>query len=196
MKKFYFTLFIICIVHQFSHAQNEIGLKGGLNFSRILIEEPEPFSGGGQNDSFKMGYHIGLFSSFKLTTNIFLAPELLVSEKGAKNLAATYITIPTLVNVRIIDRFFIEAGPEFDILLIDGSFGNKYHFPVWDKGLKISLDIGLKTKITEKLNANLRYNYGLSSVMEIPYTNEKGEPLEGKAYNRSLQLSLGYKILN
>lgn len=165
--------------------------------SRISIEEPEPFSQGGQNDSFKVGYHIGLFSSFKLATNIFLAPELLISEKGAKDLAATYITIPTLVNIRIVDRFIIEAGPEFDVLLIDGSFGNKFHFPVWDKGLKIGLAVGLKTEITEKLIANIRYNYGISSVMKIPFSDATGQPLEdGKAYNRNLQLSLGYKILN
>lgn len=196
MKKYYFTFLIIFTLIQLSYGQKKIGIKGGLNLSKASIDYPIDLWQ--VDESYKIGYHIGLFSDFKLNNTFHLAPELLLSEKGTKNLAATYISIPALLNIRISDKFVVEAGPEVDLLLIDGSLINKYPLQMWKKGFSLGLDLGVKSEITEKMIVNLRYNYGLSSVMEgFAVTDERGNKIDHiNIFNRNIQLSVGYKIYN
>lgn len=196
MKKAFLFIFILILMGQFSYAQKEFGVKGGVNYSNASYSG-FPSGSGIANPSYKIGYHLGAFSAFKLYKVLSVAPELLISEKGVHGMGATYISLPLLLNIRINQLFLIEAGPEFDVLLVGGTLFNPHKYQTFDNGIETGIDIGIKADINENLGAYLRYNYGLSSVMDIQFTDQNGNSTNKvKMYNRNIQISVGYNIFN
>lgn len=120
MKK---TLFLLTLMICTSYTYGQIGIRGGLNYSRVNVD-PGGVEFGSES---KVGYHIGLQGDFTVL-GLKLRPALLYHTKGGKesdngslgNTNLKYIELPLNLSAKIgTDKFGIifEAGPYFGYLL-------------------------------------------------------------------------------
>lgn len=194
MKKllFVFTLFFF---YQLSYAQLSYGINGGINASMIK------FSNDRYETSPKFGMHLGVFGSYPLNEKIALRPELYFSTEGNKwntknsvgDVKLNQIRIPILFTYQVNDKLFIEAGPQYHLLLSISQKTNdeervdlKYLY----KSGVIGFGVGASYSIDELLqglSVGLRYNGDLSPINS---SNVGG----GDLYTKLIQLNLSYQI--
>jgi len=165
-------------------AQNvDFGLKTGLNISN--------FTGGDVGKNSLFGFHVGGFAEFKLNEKFSLQPELLYSTQGTEvenlvKIKVDYLAIPLLVKYYLSEKFSIEAGPQASFLVNDKAEFDDSSIPDADIDAS-SFDFGLNAGLGYNFNSNLfaqvRYNYGITTVGENPDVK-----------NSVFQMSLGYKF--
>lgn len=165
-------------------AQNvEIGLKTGLNISN--------FTGGDADRNSVFDFHIGGLAEFKLSEKFSLQPELLYTRQGseAENLVKIkldYLAIPLMAKYYISEKFSIEAGPQVSFLINDKAEFNDGSIPDTDtdaSSFDFGLNIGFGYNINTNLFAQVRYNYGVTTITENPDIK-----------NSVFQFSMGYKF--
>ncbi|WKN44570.1 porin family protein [Tunicatimonas pelagia] len=129
-----------------------------------------------------------------------------------------YISIPIMLQYQVVNRLTVELGPELGYLLGTGSninssgFGSfSSEFPSFHEQLEasyrdldIAVNIGVGYAFSDRWTLNLRYNMGLRDITDdfevfFRSTNEPGSEVESTLYsfpryNRSLQLSIGYRL--
>lgn len=166
----------------------KIGVKLGANLNKL---DGQSFKNG-----FKLGYLAGGFVDLKLAKSISLQPELLFSQTTstvssnifnadqAKALNLHYMSIPIMVNYKLLPMLKLQVGPQFGILLNN----NESILRTGEKSFKngdFSAVVGAQVDIF-KFNAGLRYVIGLANLNDLP-NQEKWK-------NQSIQLSIGYNI--
>jgi hypothetical protein len=184
---------IASLCAQIACAQVTYGVKGGLNFSDVVINNvvnPDIESG----YDLKVGIHGGGFIELDLENRFLLLGEVLYSVKGVDALGTKvnlhYAAIPLLVEYRIADPFVLEAGVELGYLISATSrYGNLNG--VWDNKTDIGLDAGLKYR-SEKISIGLRFNAGMSSVITDSGNAPSGEKI--RYQNRVVSVSVGYVL--
>ncbi len=86
----------------------------------------------------KLGFHAGAFVNIPISKQFSLQPEVLYNQMGAKDVAYStevttgattvktkgeskvtmnYISVPLMLQMRPVDNFYIEAGPEFSYFI-------------------------------------------------------------------------------
>ena len=120
-----------------ARAQVQIGPKFGVNFNKIAdgIDAPK-----GVEEPFKVGVNWGIASSFRLNKKVYLAPEVLYSQRGTiiKTEYYTdiikssyhYVEIPVLLRVAFGEntKGYINAGPTMNYW-----FGGNVENSFWGK---------------------------------------------------------------
>jgi opacity protein-like surface antigen len=193
MRGLFFLVFFcsaLCAV-----AQLGIGIKGGLNISDVVINNViDPDAESGYN--FKAGLHAGIFATAEVGTRTSLAAELQYSNKGVYAITPInlhYIVLPALVRYALNDKFTAEAGPELGYLLAARSkYGNVGN--IWNNKIDLGLDIGLQYNVVTNMTLGLRFNAGISSIIEDTPSSAQSEKI--RYQNRVLQFSVAYKLLN
>jgi hypothetical protein len=187
------TVIVACLlIAQASMAQVHVGIKAGANISKI---DGESFS-----QEFRYGYHLGAFARIDFG-KLGIQPEVLFNQYSTRvdsnfsdiyrnvlhnpNLTLNYLSIPVLVNYKLIGNFLsLQAGPQFGILM------NK-HQTLLENGQNafkngdLSMLAGVEIKIL-KFRIDGRYVVGLRNLNDI--TNDN------KWTNRGYQLSVGMSI--
>lgn len=165
-------------------AQNvDFGLKTGLNISN--------FTGGDADRNNLIGFHIGGFAEIELSDKFSLQPEVLYSSQGseAKNtvkIKVDYLAIPLMAKYYISEKFSLEAGPQMSFLLNDKFEFNNDAIPDAEtdaSSFDFGLNVGVGYNISAHLLAQVRYNYGITTVAENPDIK-----------NSVFQFALGYKF--
>jgi len=187
MKKLIVLLFVVgASFTAFSQAEVSLGLKAGVNLSKLNTDEAEA------NTSNITAFHGGAFALFKLT-KIGIQPEFLFSQQGSKvedvslgeeDLKMSYITIPVMLKFYLAAGFNIQAGPQFGFLNSAELAG----IDIKD-GLKssdVSANVGVAWDAPFGLVLDARYNIGLSDINDGLST----ESIKSSVF----QFSLGYKI--
>ncbi len=159
MRYFLPTLFIITSLACLG--QSSLGLKGGINFSKL--------GGDVQDADFKLGPNFGLFASRSINDNLALRTELFFSHQGANIGEAkanySYINLPVLLQIQMTSgQFFI--GPQAG-LLINGRLkedGDKENITASLNNLDVSGVIGVMFPASEKIWYDFRFSYGLIST--------------------------------
>lgn len=199
MKK---QLLSLCIViGTMSLAQSTdgptFGVKAGGNLSGFT----------GSDSKSKIGFYAGAFVNVPLSEAFSIQPEVVYSQQGAKakydyemgtyvvkNMQQNldYINVPVMVQYNATPEFYLEAGPEFGLLLnaqakgdINGSSykgKNKDNMKTFNFGA----GIGLGYRFTENLGANVRYIAGLTKILK----DEFGD----SSKNTNIQLGLTYSF--
>ena len=127
-----------------------------------------------------------------------------------------YINVPIMLQYQVLNRLTVELGPEFSYLLSTGiSHGLFTEFVSLSdnpspqelllasyRDLDVALNLGLGYQIWNRWSVNLRYNLGVLDISDdftIPVVRQPGgepEPmvLSFPWYNRSLQLSVGFRV--
>lgn len=185
MKKLLFVVLLaIGTQTAFSQAQFAVGLKAGVNVSKLNNDDIESSS--------ITAFHGGAFALIKLTA-IGIQPELLFSQQGTKiddvnlgkgDLKMSYMTIPVMVKFYLPGGFNLQAGPQFGFLNSAEFDGDNVEDSF--KNSDMSLNLGAAWDAPFGLVFDARYNIGLSDVSE--------ESALGEFKSGIFQFSVGYKI--
>ena len=179
MKKALLTLGIIVISFTCFGQKIDIGIKGGINFSKLEIPDV--------NSSNKTGYHFGAFSLFKFG-KLGLQPEVIFSQQGSKvNLGdwdTKYINIPIILKLYLGGGFNLQAGPQFGFLNKAELDGNSIEDDLKNADVSIGMGLGWDAPMGFKFDA--RYNMGVS--------DNSDDPAYATIKSQVIQISIGYSI--
>jgi hypothetical protein len=157
----------------------DIGIKGGVNFSKLEIPDI--------HTSNKTGYHLGAYSLFKFG-KLGFQPEFIFSQQGTKvdlgDWDAKYINIPVILKLYLAGGFNLQAGPQFGFLNKAELDGNNIKEDL--KTADISFGLGLGWDAPMGLKFDARYNIGL--------TDNSDDPAYETIKSQVFQLSLGFRI--
>ncbi|PJJ80325.1 porin family protein [Mucilaginibacter auburnensis] len=175
MKKYLLSAALLIAVSISAHAQFSLGVKGGVNFSKITTDN--------LNESTVAGYQAGLFG--RIGTGVYVQPELYLSSKGGKfnsnnngtnysgDVKFTTLNVPLLVGTAIGDddlNFRIMGGPIYSYIMdqsknFSANFGGAYaDFGNYNKST-LGFQVGAGVDIGS-ITADLRYEGGLTKLNE------------------------------
>jgi len=200
-------LILLSIVSITSYSQARLGIKGGLNLSSTLNEQ------GATN--WKPSYHIGVTAQYGLGKKTSVAADLLYSDKGFGSLSNSihflYINLPVVLRYNLVSKFAVEVGGGVGYLL--GSYRNGKDLDyLWGNKIDWELCTGVRYALSEHVSIGVRYEHGLSNVINKTTTTDvldyraiqpydpllnppSSQTLRGlglKEFNRNLQLSVSY----
>jgi hypothetical protein len=189
MKNLFFTalVFIFSISQINAQADStspEIGVKAGVNFATITGDDIDDL------DS-RTSFNVGLFMELPLSERFSFQPELLYSGQGFTIMSnnqdnvfdtdenveyqLSYIQVPLLAKIYLIEGLSIEAGPQFGFKIneeIDtepASDGGETVIDPDDSYIKdfdTSLALGAGYKFNNGFFVNARYTHGLTNIFK------------------------------
>ena len=169
-----------------------IGLKGGLNFSKLSVSQSA-----GSNYNNRTGYHFGAYALIKLG-KIGIQPELLYSKQGTNYTVSTqnweanfdYINVPIIIKLYTVAGINIQVGPQFGFAsggqLKNTATNTTTSYSSFIKSNDISAALGLGWDLPFGLSIDARYNLGLSN------NNNSGSTSDVK--NQVIMISAGYRL--
>lgn len=195
-------------------SQVQFGVTGGMgyvNTARDFEPESSKYDYFGFDYSYRISYLGGAYCTYSLSDNFKLRTEFLFSSKGGRyefndagsnvniNLRLSYISIPVLFQLRLVDELSLEIGPEIGYLLaasvkrkgfdsfdVDNLYNNETDF---------GISSGFRYFITQKITTSLRYTHGLSTIREDNIFDSFAIPSGNVSFhNRSFQLSVSYGL--
>jgi hypothetical protein len=170
-------LLVVCLfTTTLVSAQLDFGFKAGVNITKI---DDRAFK-----DEFKYGYHLGVFTAFGLGKKFGFQPEVLynqqslridssytntvtgVFQNGLTNVKLNYLSIPLLLNYKLIGKFItLQAGPQFGILIDQNRSLLQNGGDAFKKG-DFSMLGGVQVKLGP-LRVNGRYVIGLNNIADL-----------------------------
>ena len=198
--KVFFTIVCASISNLLVGQTVEIGIKGGLNLSDIVITN---FTNPDAESMYqtKTGMHAGIFAAVGLYDNFNLLGELLYSNRGVRTterIDLHYVTMPILMSYKLTEKFSIEGGPEIGYLASAKANADNVT-NTWNNKLDIGVNLGAVYKLSEKIGLNARYYAGFSSVIDgVNEQHLNFIPTEEtiKYQNRVLQLAIYYIVFD
>lgn len=175
-----------------AEAQVDFGIRAGINVSN--------FSGDIDGTDAKIGLLAGPYVNYAFSPTLSVQPELLFSQKGAREEAfgdtfsynVTYLDIPVLIKYSVPTgsnlRPSVYAGPQLSILLSesysDGDISvEEDFFSGTDFGLAVGADIGAQfAGRTQEFGVGLRYTLGLSNAVDSDLGTIKNNVFSVTAY--------------
>ena len=183
----------------------KFGVKAGLNLSSATVKNTL-----NSEINTLTAVHFGAFATIPLANKFAFQPELLYSMQGFKEylndngliydakLKLNYISVPLVFQYQFVDKFYAEAGPQFDVLMsakasqvYTNTFSNttitqnNVDVKKVYNGLVMGFNVGAGYHITNNLSANVRYHFGISQADDIDQITTK---------NKVLQIGLGYSF--
>lgn len=169
-KRISMALFVLAAFTQTNvQSQSDIlfGAKAGLNLSSL----------GGDaayNYSVKPGFHIGGVLEVPFSDKISIQPEALISLQGSggfflEDLNFWYLNVPVMAKYNIWDELYIEAGPQFGVLLSDNLDGNAYGGGgVFEEsnGIDIGIGVGAGYRLDDNFYFQIRFSAGAINAIE------------------------------
>jgi len=198
MKKFIILLFVGSFAYTVANAQAQfaLGIKGGPNFAKVDVNDPDASWKG------RTGFHGGAFALIKLT-KIGIQPEVIFSQQGSKvkfnsddyDANFSYVNIPVILKLYTVAGINLQAGPQFGFLTTAESDYNPItHQPQTKADIKdaykksdVRVEIGAGWDLPFGLTIDARYNLGISKIEDDP-------SLEATK-NQVFQVSLGFKLI-
>lgn len=194
MKTKLLTLFTALLITQAMMAQFHLGIKGGANITRV--------DGKSFKDQFRYGYHLGGFMEIRMGNKFVLQPEVLFNQYATKldsnyknvyedvfggnsNIKLNYLSIPILVNYKLIGSFMsLQVGPQFGVLLDQNKTLLQNGGDAFKKG-DFSMLAGVLFKVGP-MRINGRYAVGLNNISDITD--------DGKWKSQGFQVSVGLAL--
>jgi len=177
MKKSILLIVFAFAAVSFANAQVGFGIKGGLNFANVSVEDAL------EDPDSKTGFHAGVFAEIGLA-GIAIQPELLFSVKGADDFDLTYVEVPILIKKNFAKVFNIHLGPQFGFLT-DAEFAGQ-DASDFIKSTDVSAVVGAGLNLPAGIGGGLRYVYGLSDIDD--------GLIDTEVTNRTFQVYLSYKF--
>lgn len=180
MKTKLLSLFAAVLFSQAMMAQFHLGVKAGANITKV--------DGKSFKDEFRYGYHLGGFAEIRLGNKLVLQPEVLFNQyatrldsnyknvyedifDGNSNIKLNYLSIPVLLNYKLVGNFIsLQAGPQFGILIDQNKTllqngGNAF------KSGDLSMLAGVLVRLGP-IRVNGRYAIGLNDISDISDDNK------------------------
>jgi opacity protein-like surface antigen len=181
MKKIILSA-VAVLAFGFTNAQEvKFGAKVALNVATL--------TGDVEDASSLVGFQVGGFAEIKVSEKFAVQPELMYSTQGASSDGIdsnlSYLNIPVMAKYYVAKSFSLEAGPQIGFLLSAKEDG--VDFKDFLSSTDFGFNFGAGYDFTEKLSAGLRYNLGLSNVIDA-------EDTDSTVKNGVFSVSLGYKF--
>ena len=177
-------------------AQFHIGAKAGANVIKV--------DGQSFKNQFRYGYHLGGFAEIGLTRDkkLTLQPEVLFNQYSTTldssfkavyenvlnseqtHVKLNYLSIPILLNYRLVGPLYLQAGPAFSILMDQSKNFLQNGGDAFKKG-DFSMIGGAQVRIA-KIYLSGRYVVGLANINDID-DKEKWK-------SQAIQLSVGLSL--
>ncbi len=176
-------------------AQFHLGIKAGANVTKV--------DGKSFKDQFRYGYHLGGFAEIGFPgTKLGIQPEVLFNQystrldsnykelyenvfNSGQNVKLNYISIPILLNYKLIGNFLsLQAGPQFGILIDNSRTLLQNGGDAFKKG-DFALVGGVQVKLAS-MRVSGRYTVGLNNISDIDN--------QDKWKNQGFQLSVGLAL--
>ena len=182
------------VVSTYGQGHFTLGIKGGVNMANL--------DGGSSTALYEQrtGFHVGAFTAFGVG-RIALQPEIQFSSQGAlyKEVGGlsnavekfNYVNIPVLLRYYLLNRLYVQAGPQFGFLREAYEYtGNTREdvLHLYDRS-EVSLGMGVGLKLPMGITLEGRYNMGLSDISDNPVVDEA---LRNQVY----QLSIGLRFID
>lgn len=169
------------------------GLKSGLNVSTLNGDDTD-------NLDPKMGFVFGAIAELCIDDKAAIQPEILYSQQGAKykqidgydgTIKLDYINAPIMAKYRVTEKFIVEAGPQFGILL---SAKDEYESPSDSgqedlsdeiKDFDYGVNLGVNYDLRNGWFFGARYNLGLTNINDSSGISNS---------NNVFQFSVGFKL--
>jgi hypothetical protein len=171
MKKYLLSVALLIAVCISAKAQFSLGIKGGVNFSKINTDN--------FNESTRTGYQAGVFARFG--SALYLQPEVYLSSTGGNftttdgtfkaNVKFTNLSVPLLLGHSFGSKdlnFRLMVGPVYTYALSkDESFSDNANAAIADFGHYKNSTIGFQAGggvDIGPITADLRYEGGLTKI--------------------------------
>lgn len=176
MKTKLFSLAAALLIANALFAQFHIGAKAGANITKV--------DGKSFKDEFRYGYHLGGFMEIRAGNKFVIQPEVLWNQyatrldsnyknvyqdvfNGNANIKLNYLSIPILVNYKLVGSFLsLQAGPQFGILIDQNRTLLQNGGDAFKKG-DFSMLAGVQFKVLA-FRLNARYAIGLNNISDLP----------------------------
>jgi len=212
MKRIFLTIGFLTTTFFTTLAQDDsttpqFGVKGGVNFSNIVGDDIDDL------DS-RTSFNAGVFMEFPITERFSFQPEVLYSGQGFTIMSndqdnffdvdenieyqLSYIQVPLLFKVYLVEGLNIEAGPQFGFKIseeIDSeptNDGGDIEIDPDDSYIKdfdTNLAVGAGHKFNNGFFVNARYTYGLTNIFKDDTIFENVD-----AKNSVWQFGLGFSF--
>ena len=194
MKTKLLSFFAFLLISNAMMAQFHIGVKAGANITKV---EGKSFK-----DEFRYGYSLGGFAEIRLNNKLVLQPEVLFNQYATRldssyknvyqnvfnsnsNIRLNYISIPILLNYKLIGNFLsLQAGPQVGILIDQNKTLLQNGGEAFKNG-DFSMLGGVQLKLAA-FRVNARYAIGLNNISDLPEDN--------KWKNQGFQVSVGIAL--
>lgn len=182
------------------------GIKGGPSLVDIGAIHSNGTFNGASFAKARLSYHVGFFGNANISSKLYLQVELLYANKGFRNddpngnkahLHFHYLTLPVLLNYRILENLHIEVGGELGYRIAARSKLEKTTLDVggiYDRKVDLGVIAGIKYKINEQVKVGIRGIYGLSNLFKNPIV-VPGEEEALKLNNQGVQFSVSYELM-
>jgi len=185
---------IALLTMQAASAQFRLGAKAGANLVKV--------NGESFKDQFRYGYHLGGFAEIGVTRKLSIQPEVLFNQysttldsnfksvyqnvinSNQSHVKLNYLSIPILLNYKLIGPVYLQAGPAFSILMDQSKNFLQNGGDAFKKG-DFSMIGGAQVRIA-KLYLSGRYVVGLANINDI---DDKD-----KWKSQAIQLSVGLSL--
>jgi Outer membrane protein beta-barrel domain len=185
---------VALLTMQAASAQFRLGAKAGANLVKV---EGKSFK-----DEFRYGYHLGGFAEIGIIRKLTIQPEVLFNQYSMTldssfksvyenvlrseqtHVKLNYLTIPILLNYKLLGPIYLQAGPAFSILMDQSKNFLQNGGEAFKKG-DFSMIGGAQVRIS-KLYLSGRYVVGLANINDI----DDKEKWKSQAVQLSVGLSL------
>ena len=184
-------LSVVLTVATTTYSQGRFGIKAGADLYKL--------DGKAFKDQFSFGYNVGAFAEISLSKQFSIQPEVLFGQNtvdtsstfsdiygfnSIKNVKLTYLKIPLLLNYKVNNVIYLQAGPQYSILMDQNVSLLDNGKDAFKKG-NLTLLGGLQLNIA-KINLYGRYGIGLSDLNDIDNKD--------KWKSQSVQIGVGYTL--
>ncbi|MDD3525498.1 MAG: porin family protein [Bacteroidales bacterium] len=111
-----------------------------------------------------------------------------------------YIQLPLLADFHLTDKLFLSVGPEFAYLVSAKARNDDEKvdfYDYYDKKFEVSSMAAINYTVLPRIDIALRYSHGFTTISEMEFTNEMGEPTgEAKEKSQYLQLMVRARIFS
>ncbi|MCX2743604.1 porin family protein [Mangrovivirga sp. M17] len=201
IRKIIFASLVLLFSVFMSNAQSSgVGLKGGVNMTKLTTNQPSDYD---------FGYYGGVFLHLPVNEIFRLQPELIYTKYATtssyESLGVSYtndyemnaIQLPIMGQFYFGEIFYLEAGPQASFLVnqkvtetVDSSVGGGTTTTEEDLSYKETewyLNFGGGLNLPFGLQVNIRYNLGMNNL------NDDSSD-DNEIRTRMWQVGLGYKF--
>lgn len=131
------------------------------------------------------GIFVGVFADLEITEKIHIQPEVQYASVFVEGSSGNELIVPIMAKYYASDQFYVQAGPQFDLILEDSEGIKK---------LGIGLGAGVGYDFSDQLCATARYTFGLNNRLEDDVFGSEFEIIDVTTKFNFFQIGVGYRF--
>ena len=161
MKKIILIFAFACVPALLFAQGIGIGIKGGVNFANMDIEDVSTSS--------ITSFHIGGYVNLNISDKFGITPELLFTAQGSEvedaELNTDYVSVPVMLRFKPVSLISLEAGPIFNFLINAEYDGDDFKDQL--KSNEFGLGLGAGLHLPLGFNGGVRYVLGFTNIADF-----------------------------